>query len=467
MPPPPRPNKEEREEKVGVEDLGDALFGSGINLKDEEAALSRSYRDSFESSTLSGGNSFDLLTQSANGDARCEHLKRQLGNLAPRFEQTEVDLEFAVKRQAAARAKAEKCQHHLNNPFLLGNVLRLRADSLAKEGGVALDVNGLYVKNRPEPSTTVMMNGDNTQGIVLAESKIEHGVPFAEVLSLISLAANERMRNLIDEAHAIARARRYGDHGRVPPEFADLATGDGERRTEQLKPENISNSPWDRVEDDSQALPTISHQSRINTALRDLATRDTESETLRLKKRALRAARLAESNPKDEDTLLPDALLDPNATITDNTPKISKKEALRLQKEAKSKSEETIAQTTNQTANMMMGNRKGKQYSWMTGGSTPGPTNRFAKAPTTSVAATPAPGTPTGSSGAAGTAVLGKEVAVSAPDTRKWGEWSEVGPEGKGIQGRDWVLVLERDGRERKALQKALLGLRSGEKSVL
>ena len=34
----------------------------------------------------------------------------------------------------------------------------------------------------------------------------------------------------------------------------------------------------------------------------------------------------------------------------------------------------------------------------------------------------------------------------------KWGEWKED----KGVQMRDWVQVLERDGRERKALQKAM-----------
>jgi hypothetical protein len=38
----------------------------------------------------------------------------------------------------------------------------------------------------------------------------------------------------------------------------------------------------------------------------------------------------------------------------------------------------------------------------------------------------------------------------------KWGEFKEE----KGVQMRDWVAVLERDGRERKALQKALISLK-------
>jgi hypothetical protein len=38
----------------------------------------------------------------------------------------------------------------------------------------------------------------------------------------------------------------------------------------------------------------------------------------------------------------------------------------------------------------------------------------------------------------------------------KWGEFKEE----KGVQLRDWVGVLERDGRERKALQKAWISLK-------
>ncbi|EMC92284.1 hypothetical protein BAUCODRAFT_38315 [Baudoinia panamericana UAMH 10762] len=41
----------------------------------------------------------------------------------------------------------------------------------------------------------------------------------------------------------------------------------------------------------------------------------------------------------------------------------------------------------------------------------------------------------------------------------EWGDWREDGPAGKGIQGRDWVLVLERDGHHKKALQRLLMKL--------
>ncbi|KAK4902377.1 hypothetical protein LTR28_001266, partial [Elasticomyces elasticus] len=41
----------------------------------------------------------------------------------------------------------------------------------------------------------------------------------------------------------------------------------------------------------------------------------------------------------------------------------------------------------------------------------------------------------------------------------RWGEWTENGALGRGIQIRDWVNVLSRDGRERKVLIAAMLAL--------
>ncbi|KAK6410945.1 hypothetical protein LTR95_018153 [Oleoguttula sp. CCFEE 5521] len=442
---------------------------SAIQRANEEVALSRSYRDSFESSTLSGGNSFDLLTQSANAETRQEHLKQMLGNLADRFEQSDVDLEVAAKRQAAARAKAEREQHHLNNPFLLGNVLRLRVDGLAREAGVMVDVNGMYVKNRPEPatpSTTVMLNGDKTEGVVLADSKLDHGVPFADVLTLISLAAGERLRGLLDEAHALARARRYGDHGRIPPEYTSLAATDdtADRTMEDLKPEQPSDSAWD-APSSSTPGPHSTHPSPspLTLHLSSLLTRDASYEKARLARRLARAS--STPLPTASDSLLPDALLTAAPDATPET-KITKKEALRQAKEEKKRNEETLSKSTNQTANMMAVGKKGKKYAWMSGGAAGGSdalVNRFER--TAAAASATASGTvtpkteATSGSGAVGAVTVAAVGAGAKDEGRKWGGWSEGGVQGRGIQDRDWVLVLERDGREGKALQRALLGL--------
>lgn len=166
--------KGEKEEK-GVDDVTDVMHGSGINLKDEENYLHTLYTNqhtakdsfgtqgsSFGSGTLSGGNSFNTLQgTSFDGNGALA------GTLGQPLSQDDVEKEAKRKREKAAREKAERDQHHLNNPFLLGNVLRLRMDKIAKENSVRLDVNGLYLLQQPEP-TKVMTNGANSEGIVRA-----------------------------------------------------------------------------------------------------------------------------------------------------------------------------------------------------------------------------------------------------------------------------------------------------------
>jgi hypothetical protein len=472
MPPPPRPNKEEKDEK-GVDDVTDVMHGSGINLKDEENYLQTYYTNqhsakdsfgtqgsSFGSGTLSGGNSFNVLQgTSFDGNGALA------GTLGQTLSQDEVEKEAKRKREVAAREKAEREQHHLNNPFLLGNVLRVRMDKIAKENSVRLDVNGLYLLQQPEP-TKVMTNGANSEGIVRAGSKIDQGAPYADILSLVSLAAGERIRGLLDDSHALARARLYGDHNRVPPDLSDLAIAPGnESKDEVVQPENITGTEWDRLPDapggpdDNDAASTkpqhtISFQSSVNNHFRKIAEADRLAEQARIRKREARR-KAAEAAAADDDGTGPVAdtiAAVPSAPAGPELPKLTKKEQIKQQKEAKNAIEAQSSTTTNQTASMMAMGKKGKKYSWMNGPSQH--TNRFAKPGSVG-----GPGGG-GGSGSGGTSTPIKKEGARTPTTTepdnagivKWGEWKED----KGVQMRDWVAVLERDGREKKALQKAM-----------
>lgn len=89
-------------------------------------------------------------------------------------------------------------------------------------------------------------------------------------------------------------------------------------------------------------------------------------------------------------------------------------------------------------------------------------TNRFAKP--AAVAATPSPSASGGGGGAPSSNANGAGANGATPGSNMsqearvptWGDWREDGVEGRGIQIRDWVHVLERDGREKVALQRAL-----------
>jgi hypothetical protein len=482
MPPPPRPQKEEKEERVGVEDIGDSLFGSGINLKDEENYLHNTWNnrhsqnDSFNTnhSTSFGSNSnnsFNYLTQGTSFGSSGRN--GAAGTMGQAKSPEEIENELRRKREQAARRRAEQEQYHLNNQFLQGNCLRNRMHARATENAVRLDINGVYVKNpEPQQQPQVMVNADGTQGIAAVKNKpaamIESGVAYEHILTLISLAASERMRGLLDEAYGLARARRYGDHGRVvPPEFADIATGEGKQSQETVVPESITGSQWDKTHElpvngdtgdgqmngvtsgpTPQPVQTVSFEGNLNVRLRELADSDKQAEKERQRKREARR-RKAENLPGDEGAQAgTPAETSSETPATPAVPKVSKKEQSKKAKEAQQNNEKQSFTQSNATASMMaMGTRK--KYSWMSGGMANMPTNRFVKpggSGTTTPKAQPEP-----EKAAVGATKKDEEVKVPT-----WGDWREDDVHGKGIQLRDLVLALERDGREKKALQKAL-----------
>ena len=478
MPPPPRPNKDEKEEKVSADDISDSLYGSGVNLKDEENYMHNMFSNrhramdsftsnqttSFGSSTMSPNNSFNLLTQGTSFGSQGQ-AGALAGTMGEPQSQEQIDQQERSKRAQAATARNEKLQFHLHHPFLEGNCVRRRLDARARGEGVLLPTQGLYVRTQ-EPETRVMTNGDKSEGVVAVrpESLVEQGSQFDHLLSLISLAANERLRGLIDEAYTLARARRYGDHGRVPPEFADIAEGEGKRISESVVPESITGTQWDKIPESAlspdgdnsstpQPQPTISFQGKLNSSLRTLAEADRKAEDARIKKREARrrAAEKAANPANTEDEVGLDAST-PSAADPGLANKLSKKEQAKRDKASKEGAEAQSHSTTNQTAQMMAMGKKASKYSWL---SAPGsmPTNRFAK-PSASGTSTPNKIT-LSSGGAASGGADGKVSDAAAKKTgSKWGDWREDGEGGRGVQARDLALVLERDGREKKALQR-------------
>ncbi|KAK4631155.1 hypothetical protein CLAFUR4_02954 [Fulvia fulva] len=478
MPPPPRPVKEEKE---GVDEISDSLFGSGINLKDEENYLHSTWNNrhgaidsfasnqtnSFGSSTM-GSNSFNMLTQETSFGSQGQN-GAFAGTMGLERSQEQIENEARRKREQAARLKAERDQFPLNNSFLLGNNVRNRMHFLAQEGGVRLNVQGVYVKNpEHETQTQVMVNGDGSQGVAAvdkAASKVEQGAPMEHIISLLSLAGGERLRSLVGDAYGLARARRYGDHGRVvPPEFADTAEGAGDKSQDTVVPESITGTQWDKTQASEpelngeiqtngdrstpQAMQTVSFQGALNARLRELADRDRKAEKERQKKREARKKKAAESGegagttPADSGAETPAAgaaPVEPAAPV-----KVSKKEQNKKAKEAQAQEAQSF-QSSNITAMHALGNKKNR-YSWMTGGAQGSTANRFAKSGGSGTA------TPKAQIDAK-PAAAAKEKEAKGPT---WGDWKEDSVDGRGIQLRDWVLVLERDGKEKKALQKAV-----------
>lgn len=93
--------------------------------------------------------------------------------------------------------------------------------------------------------------------------------------------------------------------------------------------------------------------------------------------------------------------------------------------------------------------KSGKTYDWMNVG-------RGGSGASTPTRAAPGPGK--GPNGVPGAPSPGN-MALTTEGRNRLGTWREDKEKGKNIQLRDWITVLERDGREAKALQHAYINL--------
>lgn len=484
MGPPQRPTErglerqtenDESMKPVNYDDLTDVFAGTGVNMKDEEDFLSRSYGSSFGRNDASAPSSGAFMTRpNGNYDLLSRNTFENLGAQRSTFPENAprqtAEEELTEKHRRAAREVNERQQWHLQDSFLGGASMRLRMQTIARDNTLSLPIEGLFdLMNNRQPGTVTGQKMEGQDGGVevdKAPSILNKDTHMEPIMTLLSLATKERLRGLMEDSYGLARGRQLGSDGVVPPQWAHLATAEGVETT-KTTPISATGTSWDRVNghvedtanaqelESGSAQPSLAAQptvavtnSPINIVLADLIAADRKREVERMKKRALRRNRKATAaaaatasainSPTDAGTPAPDASTAPAV------PKQTKKERENAAKKEKDLSEESQTAVANAAASSAIG---GKKYAWLTGGSA-------AKA-----APKPAfvPRPPGGSS-----AAHKKKEGLDAIEDRKYGSWREDGVGGKGVQLRDLIGVLEMDGRERKTLQWAYTRLEGG-----
>jgi hypothetical protein len=202
--------------------------------------------------------------------------------------------------------------------------------------------------------------------------------------------------------------------------------------------------------------PTIAFSSPLPILLKSIADADKEAEKKRLERRKKREKE--RQNSILSDTASPTTATPTGATTpgADVAVKITKKQAAKESKQAVT--DEVQRKQANATAAMALGNM-GKRYSWMSaapkaaGGLSAGVGLGRSGTPGSSKTGSSAPAQPQEDAG-----LRSKEYY------KKLGLWREDGVNGRGIQIRDWITVLERDGVEKKTLAKSYARLSSGDK---
>lgn len=137
-----------------------------------------------------------------------------------------------------------------------------------------------------------------------------------------------------------------------------------------------------------------------------------------------------------------------SGTLGERAPevKMTKKERERLAK-ANGVSEEQQTRNANNTANLQLG---GKSYNWM---------HKKAAPPTPAATSARLAAAATGVDGGKGAMKAGGAVGSLLGTDATVGQWREDSVGGKGVQMRDWVGVLEADGREKRTLCFAMARL--------
>jgi hypothetical protein len=186
-------------------------------------------------------------------------------------------------------------------------------------------------------------------------------------------------------------------------------------------------------------------------ALRAEALKERDYEEARLRKRVARTS--GEATPR-QGSVIPGT---PGSIAPESIEKVPTKKEQKKKAEAKVNEAASHAAANVTTAKFLGGGGsifgKTKKYSWMTGGaggsasgtSTPG-----------RIMTQGLPGTP-------GPVVNTAPERLTVEGVRRLGQWREDKEKGLGIQMRDWIAVLEEDGQEKKALQKAYMFLDTSE----
>ncbi|KAH6680798.1 hypothetical protein B0J14DRAFT_614261 [Halenospora varia] len=460
MGPPSKPADKPREEEVNSTDV---LAGTGIDLREEEQHL------------LSGFTQFPPADPGSFYGAGPANTPGQVPN-------TNTQEEFHMKAgeqawRAAAQKLAASRQSEINNPFTAVITLRTRAAKIASEHGLTLKGGengsmGAWVVPEHDPRPVHVRTDVGPEGAITSTSGSLLGfdASLAEQIALMSLAVKYRLRTLLEDAVKLSKGRQTGSHGVIPEEWKDAGESASNGVTSQVA-EGASRAGWESAVSpnplkrsfsaankmptpvsDGAKTPTETQKTPSNDvviALRARAQKERDLEEARLRKRAARAAG---ELPGRQSSVAP-------GTPGSVAPEISEKAPTKKEqsKKAQSKMNEAASHAAaNVTTATFLGGGGGlfgkkKKYSWMMGGGSASGASTPGRIMTQGL-----PGTPGGSGPAAPEKLTGEPV-------RRLGQWREDSDKGKGIQLRDWVAVLEEDGRDKKALQKAYMYLDQSE----
>ncbi|KAI5462251.1 hypothetical protein BGZ63DRAFT_355560 [Mariannaea sp. PMI_226] len=474
MGPPQRPA--ERPTKDYEYDVTDSLAGTGIDLRAEEQYMNDLYSNNFDASEARTGFAHHPPGPKSSFYGAGPANQPAIPTLDQSQEQYTLQQAERAWSESSMRLALQRTQE-INDPFLLVAMLHRRAEKIAREHHIGLNLdlknnNQSMGKMRlpeqfPHPRVTVRVTpGPDSTMVHTTGSYIPHDAYLVDQLALMSIATKQRLRELVADAHVTATNRQKTSHGDIPESWTSAAAPmnaeplnpiESETSGPDVEGANGLKRPSDPSATDAnpapKKLPKIS--SYMTTTMRELARQEREWEEARLRKRQRRKDGIPDTGatPSRAGSVAPGT----PGSVAPEPEKLTKKEMKKNQalKAAEANSHANQNMTSSMFAGLggkggLFGKKKtGKTYDWMNVGRGGGGGGAAAR---------------TGSGGGKGAggpaaSTAPANVAMTTEGRNRLGTWREDKEKGKNIQLRDWVMVLERDGREARALQRAYLGM--------
>jgi Transcription initiation factor TFIID component TAF4 family len=232
MGPPTGPVQKPQDKPIDTNDLADVLAGGVVDLKDEEMALQGSY---FGSQPQASNNNYQYQPPNASftsSPSTVAHTPNasfdnsfnagsQGGSFGPPVPQSQYEEQ---RRNEQIRALATSKQYHLNEPFLGPGALSQKVKKASLGNRLRLPIDDIMQSRMGQ-----QIHADNS---------------LADMVTILSLAANDRLRGLVETARVLSSSRRKTAHGQVPTEWADLAISNGQESA-VLSKASLQRNGWE------------------------------------------------------------------------------------------------------------------------------------------------------------------------------------------------------------------------------
>lgn len=270
MAPPPRTDR-----AAEAADFTDVLASTGIDVREEEAYLTQGYgpqvqqqqqpqqpprlqttfNNSFVSQpsagTITPGASFTSQPQQTTFQAYPPVAQTPSVPQPPPRTAEQIAADNAHRSNTYMSRRA---QYHLQDPFLNTAAIERRMQAIAEDKNLRLPTHGVFRPSSNKPTTIEVLGPDGSTKVSSGNTIMLHSATLGDMISLISLAFEERLRHVVDQAVTIALNRQISARG-VPDEWSDLAVVE--------KPAEVLGGADGAVSAGKKRMPVLSTASRF------------------------------------------------------------------------------------------------------------------------------------------------------------------------------------------------------------